>query len=73
MNRKPSGTNQRHAQLDFGRGELQLIDEVTPLPDWSRIGRHILAEAMRRAMARMNARLAGANPADVDAQAKELS
>src|SRR5262245_202583 len=57
---------------DPGRGELTLGDELAPLPDWSRLGRHILAEAMRRAMARMEARIAR-SVSGADPQAKELS
>lgn len=56
---------------DYGRGSLQLNDSPAPLPDWSHLGRHILAEAMRRALAGMNARNASRNVVDV--QAKELS
>jgi hypothetical protein len=73
MTRERSQTIRTHAGRDFGRAELALSDELAPLPDWSQLGRHILAEAMRRAMERMNARLAGNGSAGSELQAKELS
>jgi hypothetical protein len=73
MTRERSGTIRQHGQSDLGRCGLPLSDELAPLPDWSQVGRHILAEAMRRAMVRMNARLAEKDAASVDSQAKELS
>ena len=57
---------------DFGRAKLHLTDQLAPLPDWSHLGRHILAEAMRRAMARMDSR-AARSAHDVDSHAKERS
>ena len=57
---------------DLARGSLTLADELAPLPDWTRLGRHILAEAMRRAMTRMEARREQ-SAVGAEMQAKELS
>lgn len=72
MIRERSRTNGMQARSQSDRAELARSDELAPLPDWSQLGRHILAEALRRAMARLEARQT-ATTAEIETHAKELS
>jgi hypothetical protein len=72
MIRERSQTNRMQGLTDSEQPELAVSDELAPLPDWSQVGRHILAEAMRRAMERLAART-GKDSTRFESHAKELS